>query len=521
MKKLVLFLFLSIFLIVLPSVVRAQAGTLDPSFGNAGLVNNFVASRSDQPNCMAIQSDGKILVGGFAYYDTIANHYGFALVRYNTNGTVDSTFNITGKVITNVNGSTNACAYKIAVAPNNKIILSGFATFGSQNKIATIRYLPNGAIDSTFGNNGIVITAIGTMDDRCTSMLLQPDGKMLLAGITKSAPTVYSFAIARYDSTGTLDTTFSNDGINTTSLNGNNATSNSVAMQQDGSYYVFGSVTNITTTLFAMTRYLPNGNLDASFATNGIASYSPGNGFVNSGAKVIIQPDKKLLLYGNATFSGLSKMVVMRLDSNAAAVDITFGSSGVASIAFASLPFSASDLALQTDGKIVATGFIQNTSNKDFAVVRLQANGTLDSTFGTNGRVITTFGNNNDVPAAIAIQADEKIVVAGETTNSFTNTSYFALARYYGNISNNLQAAETWNAEIKVYPNPTSQELNVNVSDNEFYELKLFDISSRVYLQSTFTNSIAVRTEQLESGIYFYEVRNKRGLSKKGKLIKQ
>lgn len=521
MKKIILFLLLSLFLVVPQSAINAQPGTLDPGFGNAGLVMNFVASSNDKPNCAAIQSDGKILVGGNAYYDTVANKIGFVLARYNTNGTIDSSFNGTGKVVTAITGSTNARAYAIALLPNDKIILSGYANIGGKNKMAMVRYSANGIVDSTFGSNGIVTTAIGTLDDRSTSILLQANGKIVLAGISKSTPTVYDFAIARYDSIGALDSTFSNDGINTTSFNSNNAICNSVAIQQDGTYYLFGSVTNISTSYFAMARYLANGNLDASFGTNGFASYTPGNGFVNAGVKVIIQPDKKLLLYGNATFSGVSKMVVMRFDSSASALDMTFGASGIASVAFTTQAFGAYDMVLQADGKIVATGQLLNTTNYDFALVRLKANGTLDSTFGTNGRVITTFGANSDVPVAIAIQADQKIVVAGETTNSLNSITYFALARYYGNISNSIPAAEIGISDIRVYPNPLNQELHVTVSDNEFYELKLYDLSSRIYLLTTFTNSISVNTEKLATGMYFYEVRTKNGRSEKGKLIKQ
>ena len=229
-----------------------------------------------------------------------------------------------------------------------------------------------GDLDPTFGIGGKVTTGIGT-DDYGYAVAIQADGKLVAAGATNNGIN-YDFALVRYNTNGTLDATFGTGGKVTTAVGTSDDSAYALAIQADGKLAVAGETFNGSTWDFALVRYNANGTLDATFGTGG-------------------------------------------------KVTTAVGTSDEAAYA----------LAIQADGKLVAAGETFNGSTTDFALARYNANGTLDPTFGTNGTVKTAIGTRDDAASALAIQADGKLVAAGETDNG---TNYdFALARYFGSAT--------------------------------------------------------------------------------------
>jgi uncharacterized delta-60 repeat protein len=358
-------------------------GTLDSSFGSGGMVTSpfdFPGS-FDRVTSMVLQPDGKIVLAGSTVANSLAN---FALARYNSNGTLDATFGTGGTVTTNF-GQVSAEAWSVAIQADGKIVAAGEANINGGEDFALARYNSNGTLDATFGTGGKVTTAFpgqgGTSLTFSFALAVQPDGKIVAAGYTEIGACVFNgldvpcfdFALARYNSNGTLDASFGTGGRVTTDFAGPNDQASSVAIQPDGRIVVAGAVGAYVNRGFdfGLARYNSNGTLDASFGTGGKAT---------------------------TDFAG-----------------------------FDDLP---SSIALQGDGKIVVVGQTSFSANDDFALARYNSNGTLDSSFGTSGKVTTDFAGPTDQPTSVALQPDGKIVVAGY---AFISGSYdFALARYVG-----------------------------------------------------------------------------------------
>src|SRR5436190_5296595 len=232
---------LVVFCLLNAIVLSAEPGDmLDPTFGNGGIV----ITRGSEPrtllnaaSAMAIQADGKIIVVGEG-----AATLGFAVVRYNTDGSLDSSFGSGGIVITEV-GSLNYGAASVALQPDGKIVVAGKAitdfAFRHTN-FAVARYNPNGSLDTSFGGTGAIVTSIGDSNIAVTSVKIQSDGKIIAAG-SSSDPADGDFVIVRYATDGSLDTSFGGTGIVIIDIGGPNDHAASVAIQPDGKIVVAGS----------------------------------------------------------------------------------------------------------------------------------------------------------------------------------------------------------------------------------------------------------------------------------------
>ena len=195
-------------------------GSLDTTFNKKGIVTTTIGSFDDEAFALAIQPDGKLVAAGYSYNGT---QYGFALVRYNTDGSLDTTFNATG-IVTTAIGSFDDEAFALAIQPDGKLVAAGYSNTGSLanpvNVFALVRYNADGSLDTTFNTTGIVTTAIGAFDDEAFALAIQPDGKLVAAGISfDDTLHQYKFALVRYNTDGSLDTTFHTTGIVTTAIN--------------------------------------------------------------------------------------------------------------------------------------------------------------------------------------------------------------------------------------------------------------------------------------------------------------
>ena len=356
-------------------------GTLDTSFdgdggnGNGKVITDF--GGGDVANAVAIQADGKIVVAG---YTSVPDSYNFALARYNTNGTLDTSFdgdsgNGNGKVITGFGG--NEWATAVAIQPNGKIVAAGMTNRPDSANFAVARYNTNGTLDTSFdgdsGNgNGKVITGFGG-DEEAQAVAIQPfDGKIVAAGWANDDGELKEFALARYTTTGELDGTFDDDGRVEEGIAGNHVEASAVAIQTNGRIVAAGSTANSVDRDFELMRFLTTGALDDSFDGNGKQATEFGGG------------------------------------DHANGVAIQSG-----------------------DGKIVAAGWttagIDGTF--DFALARYDTSGGLDASFGGgDGKVTTHWAGGNDNAHAVALQPDRKIVAAGSVS---TFNTAMAVARYH------------------------------------------------------------------------------------------
>ncbi|MEJ7827382.1 MAG: hypothetical protein WKF91_04285 [Segetibacter sp.] len=283
-----------------------------------------------------------------------------------------------------------------------------------------------GTLDPSFGSNGVVKTDFG-YPTYFQSSTIQADGKIVVTGRIDVSVRGNDFALARYNMDGSLDNTFGSGGKITTAFD-YQSYSSAVAMQSDGSIVAAGGTATLSGNNFALTRYRIDGSLDQNFGLSGkvtvnVGSYSIAN-------SLAIQSDGKIVAGGDAFIENNSNydFALVRINPDGS-LDNTFGTDGKVTTDFG-MHEQIHCIALQSDGKIVAAGLgttSGNSSGYAFSLARYNANGSLDNTFGVGGKVITTLSAgsfNPDIVYSIAIQVDGKIVAGGESEGNF------ALVRY-------------------------------------------------------------------------------------------
>jgi len=358
--------------------VLAVDGDLDPTFGTDGKVLTDFDHSTDIANAVAIQADGKLVVVGTAYQDNDFSDEDFAVARYNPDGTLDKAFGVGGKVQTDFPGLA-AVASSVVVQPDGKIVVAGgaFPLFTFLGDFKVVRYNSNGSLDTSFGDGGIVTTTFPE-GSYAFDVALQADGKIIAAGTVfvdfnpgESSNT--DFALARYNPDGSPDATFGNGGQVSTDFLGLEDDAFSVLIQPDGKIVAVGSANDPATFYdFAAVRYLSNGTLDATFGVAG----------------------KVHTDFGDQNFD------------------------------------RARSAALQPDGRIVAAGFAisQNGGVQNFAVARYTSNGVLDTSFGTDGRTQIDFGSCCQSANKVLLQGNGTTIAVGYA-NTESSDSDFLLAR--------------------------------------------------------------------------------------------
>jgi uncharacterized delta-60 repeat protein len=388
-----------------------QAGSLDLTFGNNGIIATSIGSAKDFASSIAFQSDGKIIAAGTARF---GRYNDIALVRYKTTGFLDSLFGTNGIVRTPV-GSYSDDGTSVIIQPDGKIIVCGEANNGTDFDFTLVRYGNTGIIDSTFGTNGKIITPIGNSNDYILSSMLQSDGKILVTGFSDNGID-NDVVLVRYNTNGSLDNTFSNDGIVLTSIGPGNDRGNSLVIQADGNIIVAGYANNGTDDDIALLRYKNNGDLDMDFGTDGKVTTDIANNSVDSGNSVMLQPDGKIVIAGETIDSINYNFAVLRYNTDGN-LDSSFGTGGMVCTDVGNGNDYGHSLAIQSDGKIVVAGFSTMASYDDFSIVRYNTNGSLDNSFGSNGKSVISVGSFDDKANCLGLQADGKIVVVGASSN--------------------------------------------------------------------------------------------------------
>ncbi len=389
-----------------------EPGSLDTTFDFDGKVTTSIGSGDDIVRSVAIQADGKIVVAG---YSIIGSNIDFAVARYSSDGNLDTSFGEGDGIVTTDFAGGDDYGMSVAVQPDGKIVLAGYAYNGSNNDFALVRYDGDGTLDTTFGTAGKVTTPVGSSDDKALSVAFQDDGRIVAAGIADGA-----FALIRYNGDGSPDTSFGGGGWVTTDFGGYDDYVMSVAIQPDHKI-VAGGVAHYD---FALARYNTDGSLDTSFGSGGSTTIL--NGTDGGAPSVAIQPDGKILELGYQIV-GTYDFALARY-SPGGNLDTTFGSGGMVTTDFYGGSDVGYSVALQPDGRIVSVGYVHNGSNLDFGVALYNPDGTLDLTFDTDGKLNTPIGSSDDVGLAVAIQPDGKVVAAGYTNNGSNND--FAVVRY-------------------------------------------------------------------------------------------
>jgi len=409
-----------------------QPGTLDPFWANgstlgSGKLITAIGPRADSAYAMAVQPDGGVLVAGFC------QNVGLCAVRYTVDGTLDLSFGGNGTLPQVFVPNAVNVAPSLALLPSGKFLLAATCFDLADNDFCVQRFNADGSIDSTFGTSGATITPMGSGDDRAQAMLTQPDGKIVVAG-TCSNVVDSDFCAARYLPNGTLDASFGNGGKVITAFSNRDDVVNAVVLQPDGKLVLAGRCNNGTTDDVCALRYEINGVVDTGFGVNGKLITSVGSGFSEARA-VALQPDGKLLIAAPCLTGSKIDFCALRYLANGT-LDTGFGNGGVAVSSVGTGNDYVTAMTLQPDGKLVLAGFCAVAGEFDFCAVRYTASALLDTTFGTGGKLTTGISNGatpatrNDVLTTMALQPDGKLLLAGYCRSGTFDK--FCVARYDG-----------------------------------------------------------------------------------------
>ncbi len=354
-------------------------GIADNSFGTNGIVTTNIAPGGDAAKDVAIQSDGKIVIGGYTA-TTVSGQTDALCIRYNSNGSIDSSFNNVGKVIIDVAGRSDAIN-TVVIQPDNKILLGGYANSGDNvAQFLTVRLLQTGQKNISYGYGGIQTISLFQQGDVVNAMSLLPNGKILLAGQTTNGASNY-ISLIQCKNNGLPDSSFKNNGAGLTGI----GSSDDIAYKMlrspwNNALFVTGTANGY----WVIAKYNASTlALDSSFGLNGIISAKykddsdPGDEPV-----MCIDAKKRKIYLGGYTNEG-GGLTILRFNKNGD-WDKTFGTKGVATY---SLSLFYGGFGIEADGKILLCGIRQLSNSGYDLIARLNYNGTVDSSFGTNGEV--------------------------------------------------------------------------------------------------------------------------------------
>jgi len=390
----------------------SHAVALDDTFGTDGIAITPIGALWDRAYGIAIQGDGKIVAAG---YSDNGSDTDVAVVRYNTDGSLDTDFDSDGMVMTPV-GTSYDGARAIAIQGDGKIVVAGYSGKGSGTDFTVVRYNTDGSLDTAFDADGIVTTPVGTSDDEAHAIAIQGDGKIVVAGYSDNGSDT-DIAVVRYNTDGSLDTAFDTDGIVTTPVGSSDDEAHGIAIQGDGKIVVVGYAGSDR--FLTMVRYNADGSLDTTFDADGVVETT----IASPDPSIAIQADGKIIVAGSAP--GVTSVNIFLVCFNTdGTLDTTFGSGGIALTPTGGIEGEAGGIVIQEDGMIVVGGTYAVSKDEAYIVLaRYTSDGSLDTSFDSDGMVI---GPDGYFTSDIALQSDGKIVLGGYTNSPID----FFLMRY-------------------------------------------------------------------------------------------
>lgn len=394
-------------------------GTLDLAFGNNGIVIDDLVNHNDVVTDVAIQSDGKIVVVGYGFSQQTYND--FLIARYNTDGTLDQTFNGTGYV-SGAFGSSVDEGLSVVIQSDGKIVIGVSTYVAGKYSFGIARYLADGTPDNDFGTSGKVVTSVSASNDYLADIAIQPDGKIIAVG-QSSISTDSSIAFVQYTSAGVLDDDFGINGIrNELSLTTWDLPT-SITLQTDGKIILCGRIDG----KLGMFRLHPSGSLDTSFADNGYFSQDTGS----TCSDVAVQADGNIVAVGTKSTNFQDTRVIIARVTASGVLDSRFGNQGLFMplVVDASHSSNGEAIYIQPDGKILVSGHATGTTYDAF-ISKVTTDGALDPEFNQTGISFVDSGVS-EYGMALALQPDGKIVQAGFTMSTWND---LFIARYHNSV---------------------------------------------------------------------------------------
>jgi uncharacterized delta-60 repeat protein len=477
----------------------SQAGIPDSDFDADGIRLIDIGDSSSVARAVTVQPDNKIIAVGYAYKGTDRD---MVLVRLNPDGSLDTDFGEGGIVFADFGEGDLASA--LALQPDGKIIVVG-TTF-SGNSFAIARFLSDGTPDNDFSEDGMDVSGIGDQADGGPAVLLQSDGKIIIAGTDYNVPDYY-FAMIRYNSDGSVDDTFipGNDVVE--------GLANNAVLLNDGKILMVGQNNGGTGVDFQTARFNNDGTLDNTFSYDG--KVNTDISYTDVAFDVNVLPDDKFIVAGYTYTVADFRFAFVRYNEDGT-LDNTFGTNGISYEDLTDISGTeyCRGIYVQPDQKILAAGYLYNSAPYTL-LARMNSNGSVDSTFGDNGKFIAVeIGGAYDV----TMQHDGKILLAGYAGEDF-NTK-FTVMRLTNDVAVGINT-QNHEQQIHISPNPFYDHVEITRQPENDLHLSIYSVlGNLVYTTPVANESEQISLDFLDPGMYIFKI-NGTGKSYSELMIKQ
>lgn len=486
--------------------IMAQQNFLDPGFGNSGKASVLINS-GEYAKDIKVQSDGKILVLESTSMDN-GTTLRFCIARLNSNGSLDNTFGNSG-ITETMFGNNKDLGKRLAILSDGKILACGTSDANGYMEFAAARYNSNGTIDNSFGTNGVVLTSASGESD-CKSMALQSDGKFILAGTANASSMAGDFAIIRYNANGTIDNSFGTNGVVLTAVSNDYFDGiNDIAIQPDGKIVAVGRFLTPAApptfkTNMTILRYNLNGTVDNTFGLNGIVT--PTLSHFSYPSSVKIQTDGKIMVFGTAD----SITTLIRLNADGT-FDTTFGTNGtsshklITSSGFASF-YLPGEIKVLNNGKYLVIGTeLSSTINYANPIMTLfNANGTIDTNFGLNGTIMTGCVRDENDSYLPLEIQPDSKIITAASTGNYPSSCKIYLERY--SPSSEIMSVHEFTEDgMMIYPNPAKEKICLGQNFNDL-KYEMFDAIGNRVENIKLEDEAYLNIKDLSPGMYFIRV---------------
>ena len=505
-------LYLTFILFTISTLTFAQWGMLDPTFGGTGKVTMNLSTGFENASDIIQQADGRLIVVGSGTETSTK----ILVAAYDMDGALDETFGTNGITLVDAPGNVDY-GIKGAFQSDGKIIVGARSGDGVYNEFICIRLSADGILDLSFATNGIFTYSFGGSINELNDLKVLDNDKIILAG-NAGEDIDNDFALIKLNPDGTSDNSFGTNGSIMFSVTDKFDNLRAIAVKDDGKIIGAGSVYDISRTLIpVLVRFNADGSIDNTFGNEGIVTLTPGPGasFFND---LAITNNNSIIAAGVLDYESQYDFLAAKYNEDGT-VDAQFAENGIFEKDYNDDSDYASSLILQPDGKPVLVGYQGNWPSATFALLRLTAEGTPDDTFGDEGLVTTSFTGVYDYASGSAIQQDGKILACGSAKES--SDFELAMSRYRTGVTVGMNEYETNLLSTSVFPNPFSDKVTVQfeLKESETTHISVFDISGRKV--KTLANninlsqgkqSLSFNLFDLKQGFYFLQIKTSNSL---------
>lgn len=482
-------------------LAKAQHYDLDPTFGEGGLAMTAISPIFNQTNTSLVQSDGKVIVAGNS---GAADSYQMSAARFNQDGSLDMDFADNGHFY--YEAAIDGTSYTMVAQQqaDGKIILGGYIfTNTFVGDVAVLRLNLDGSLDESFGDNGLARIDSGG-DDILADLKILEDGKILITGYTDD-----DFMLVRLNENGDIDTSFgtSSGWSHTAFENYAFSYAQSLTIDAEENILVAGFAIGDSYEM-VLVRYDSNGIIDSSFGVSGARIFNIEDN-LDFGIGVMVQSDGKIVLAGhvNIPFQPITRYDIMTIRMNHdGSVDTSYGENGYARTVIMEAANYVSHALMQEDDKVVIFGNITTGDYEYLGVtLRLNTDGSLDPTFGSGGYSII---ESTDVTIKInggSIGPNGEIVSGGQYDDFVDDVMYMFAARYVD--MDEMGTVDTTLGEIKVYPNPISDYLALNLPASvDFAKVQIFAMNGQLIQTTNTKQGEKINVSSLPAGVYVVKI---------------